>query len=914
MTDTAAARLRRATNPPIGPIATPPEASSTVRTRRGSARQRTGVTGVPVESDPLRQARRPGDGDTRPAASAPCRCGCGRVGTVSGAGQGTASTYATLGCLLRHEQFGPLPELDPVVGTPVDDRSEDPPVIEGNLRASQAARAWRAPTLLEVRKLDLGPVPRLPITEGPETGESLDSFLHHLARTFRTSPISLAKHVGMRARGTAGWANRDTDLEDRARLAYALGVARSHIDEATLVRWQTLGLTPPTGKRGHSPGWWQRGAGARFCSACLTENGGRWPLAWYTVWSFVCVRHHRTLQGWCPRCGGSARVATLRAANRISADDVLALNCRCGHHLDATNRQVGASSDTDPGQVSLEPRWTELKSDHRAVLAQRRLDELFLKPCSGDIDHETVPRGDRLAVATVAGEVVTARQYLADLTWLTRSLAVSLHVHGSEFTAQLVGSEEPTEFLILNTQYQRDATARASLQRRRPATDGVAEERGVRDARMQPRGTQAGSSRMPLTTPQILAEVVTHPAHTALVTCAAIDILDSADVEELTARLGWVSRERRIGLRQQVLHGTTEPSQALLTALTQGLRVTSRNRVAQLFAHATKGAPAASADGAGRADLHLTRPHQATMPPEFRARHSAAFKSEFSHTALALGIVAGTTSAEPVQAVARRLGLGHVASEVCEEWLHLTRRRDCREVVRDAFDLRGVAQQQQHIDFDRRRGVLRRPLTEVPDSFLRRVADESGVRATRALGLYAALFMWQTLTGSDPLLAEGCVNLPGTVRARFRRARQAWAEAPSAALAAGIARVCADLFPGEPLLLEWSEPVRVANLDIWPRATTDGPSSSRTPSAHGPLNARGGIQPWRPHAVTPDTYVTRKSDVHRTQSAASPVPPDPAVVRDPLRLAAPAVGTALEPRCSTSRTDGGEEERRDTTA
>lgn len=148
----------------------------------------------------------------------------------------------------------------------------------------------------------------LPIRIQPVAGESLASWLDRYCFVLSTSRKDLYASVGLISQSAAGLGATDYSLRisdlNASRLAFATGVTTQNIHGLTLARYEGRGVVFRKYKQGVDIHYlWARGAGTRYCPACLKEDEGAWQLAWRLTWSFACTRHECLLLDLCDRCG-----------------------------------------------------------------------------------------------------------------------------------------------------------------------------------------------------------------------------------------------------------------------------------------------------------------------------------------------------------------------------------------------------------------------------------------------------------------------------------------------------------------------------------------------------------------------------------------------------------------------------------
>lgn len=137
------------------------------------------------------------------------------------------------------------------------------------------------------------PVRLLPLRVPIGEGEALDSWLLRLAHRSQIPLRWLLEVLGLAERISRVWRNHALVAGIPApllrRIETQTGLPPNALDAAVLDRFEPLG--------------WKPTAGSWYCTACLRESGGRWPLHWQLPYVFACTRHRCLLAGTCPVCG-----------------------------------------------------------------------------------------------------------------------------------------------------------------------------------------------------------------------------------------------------------------------------------------------------------------------------------------------------------------------------------------------------------------------------------------------------------------------------------------------------------------------------------------------------------------------------------------------------------------------------------
>ncbi len=247
----------------------------------------------------------------------------------------------------------------------------------------------------------------LPVSVTPRPGESIESWLEHLADANGLTTAQLLTATG---RGRAG--NRYLTLapspESITRLAALARVDEQDVYAATLsvfdgTALDLAGLDPADrhSYRQVAARGWTPAHGTQICPTCLARDGV-WRSAWRLLIVTTCTRHQSLLVARCPSCRRPFRDQRHSHLRRVGAAPV------CGNPLGA--------GPTKQCQHDLTAIPTTLAGDD--VLALQTRVETALAA-------HTV---------TVLGQAVKPAAYLADLRHLTTLL---LHLAGEPGATQL---------------------------------------------------------------------------------------------------------------------------------------------------------------------------------------------------------------------------------------------------------------------------------------------------------------------------------------------------------------------------------------------------------------------------------------------------------------------------------------------
>lgn len=262
----------------------------------------------------------------------------------------------------------------------------------------------------------------------PLPGESLDSWIEHLAVGNGGSMREMARLLGMEPTSSSAYFVRDVTADDLVEVSRRTSIPISTLESTVLRRWAHLGLLPAKSKRGHAPGVWTRGAGTRFCPQCLGENGGRWKLRWRLHWSFLCVEHSAVLLGGCAQCNDIPGCCKAWGSIPVA-----------GERGDCT--ACGRAAWADMRQDRLDP-------EHPVAAAQMRIDAIL---------------DGVLARATVGGARVSLRSWLTDLSVVTKAALVRLHSDpGAIFLREFASHETRSDLESVWARMQAGSSCSAS--------------------------------------------------------------------------------------------------------------------------------------------------------------------------------------------------------------------------------------------------------------------------------------------------------------------------------------------------------------------------------------------------------------------------------------------------------------------
>lgn len=376
------------------------------------------------------------------------------------------------------------------------------------------------------------------------------------------------------------------------------------------------------------------------------------------------------------------------------------------------------------GQIARAPESARLAPDDERLATQRHLDVLLTTPPTAD------------AICATGGNPVTALEWVTDLTMVTHFVMLSLQ-GADAFTACRAGYDLA------------DLPPPTAWSQRLPL-------------RQPP--VEMSSEPCTLTPQKLQRELVKSSADIASCVTLADTLLASDDIDHLAAGLLWVERDWRVKFQQRAARGQFACSQPLSDAMTGGVRQASDGWYNSLRTR-HRPRPQLSDDP--------TRYFPATLYPEVR-RRVRAIRGDLREAAVIVGLLAGRRDARHVRDTASEMGLAHVAADLAETWMQLSRTPAAR------YDIRTVASwlflhhyQVEPIDFGSRRSHLPQP-TPLPVTVTRSLASAIGTRHSPTLQRVAALYVWERLTGSDALLTPATLNAYGAFRGRYRHVRTRW--------------------------------------------------------------------------------------------------------------------------------------------
>ena len=247
----------------------------------------------------------------------------------------------------------------------------------------------------------------LPVSVTPRPGESIESWLEHLADA---NGLTTAQLLNATGRGRAGtrYLTLAPSPETITRLAALARVDEQDVYAATLAAFNgtALDLTGLEPDDRHSyrqvaARGWAPAHGTQICPRCLAEHGA-WQAAWRLLNVTTCTRHQSLLVARCPTCRRPFRDQRHSHLRRVGAATV------CGNPVGS-----GPTKQCQHDLTTIEA--TSPTDDVIAVQAR--------------VDAALVGRQ-----VTVLGQAAKPAAYLTDLRHLTTLL---LHLAGQPSATQL---------------------------------------------------------------------------------------------------------------------------------------------------------------------------------------------------------------------------------------------------------------------------------------------------------------------------------------------------------------------------------------------------------------------------------------------------------------------------------------------
>lgn len=578
---------------------------------------------------------------------------------------------------------------------------------------------------------------RLGFAPPPLEDEPLDGYLEHLARTLQVPTSTLLAHLSLSPASVTS-SVRGVDENTAERLGTFLSLSSSQVHAMTLRRYAPVGLMP-SGVAGGGPGPWLRRKGARFCSACFRERGGRWRLSWYLQWTYICDEHATVLDVVCPVCSRPPR--TRRGGHPLSpaltgttgaVDGGTATACVC-------SVQTLASADLCRDEAE---KVLDFPVPEPFLLTQRTITERISSPRS--VPHLGLER--------------PSTEWLHDLAALTRLIAVNApHDHIPDLYADLIEHPDHVSPKASSAGQRDDAVPmRHTFADWKPYL-GLAPYSAP-----AARFTQASASR------------VAFPIFATL--AATILTAKTAGIASTSLARLLPPETRRAAAFQSRARGISWP---LATALWLGEHQVPPSRARTLRLGGDRFRP----DGTERVPLD---PARITARPWPAVRAALPWTARDGFTGLTL------STALLIAATSRPL---NVACDLLDHQQHASRlAHETRRLFATVADVTGgdvfddllglhdaMTTGEVPIDYQRRRHVFAQPVA-LAKRTAARVARELGVRPTPRLARFMSWWIHEQLTGNDILLHPDLLDLPGGIRAIYARQRTQWDDDPPATL------------------------------------------------------------------------------------------------------------------------------------
>ncbi len=249
----------------------------------------------------------------------------------------------------------------------------------------------------------------LPVSVAPRPGESIESWLEHLADANGLTTAQLLNATGQ-GRASARYLTLAPSPETIARLAALARVDEQDVYAATLsvfdgTALDLTGLDPADrhSYRQVAARGWAPAHGTQICPACLADTGA-WQTAWRLLIVTTCTRHQSLLVAKCPSCRRPFRDQHHSHLRRVGAATL------CGNPLGA-------------GPVQ------QCQHDLTTITSTDATDEVVGLQTRVDTALTGHP-------ATVLGQPTDAAVYLTDLRHLTTLL---LHLASQSGAEQIAG-------------------------------------------------------------------------------------------------------------------------------------------------------------------------------------------------------------------------------------------------------------------------------------------------------------------------------------------------------------------------------------------------------------------------------------------------------------------------------------------
>ena len=175
--------------------------------------------------------------------------------------------------------------------------------------------------------------PSLPVSVAPRRGESIESWLEHLADANGLSTAQLLATT--RKAGSTRYLTLAPSPQAAARLAMLARITEQDVYAASLARFDgtALDLTGLDPADRHSyrhvaARGWAPAHGTQICPACLADTG-TWQSVWRLLIVTACVQHASLLVVQCPACERPFRDQRHSHLRRVGAALV------CGNPLGA---------------------------------------------------------------------------------------------------------------------------------------------------------------------------------------------------------------------------------------------------------------------------------------------------------------------------------------------------------------------------------------------------------------------------------------------------------------------------------------------------------------------------------------------------------------------------------------------------
>ncbi|AMM19466.1 hypothetical protein AX769_04055 [Frondihabitans sp. PAMC 28766] len=149
-------------------------------------------------------------------------------------------------------------------------------------------------------------------------GEWLPSLIGRIAHFCGVSPLALCKNIGVDTAGrNLQYAGTRVSDHTAERIAGALNWEPQDIHAMTMSDYSENALRLSSDGHIAKTHLWTRGAGTRYCPACLRQHPGMFLKEWKLTFTFVCLRHRIILNDVCTLCETPTTEMRMGAPRRV---------------------------------------------------------------------------------------------------------------------------------------------------------------------------------------------------------------------------------------------------------------------------------------------------------------------------------------------------------------------------------------------------------------------------------------------------------------------------------------------------------------------------------------------------------------------------------------------------------------------